>query len=178
MSSIADCSLVCWPEARSTRRSATCGCVTLRERHSLGAAERCSLEEFAALFPFVRHLLAAFCAMVQRGRLGPRLATAGELAGSSRGCRPAARLRRWHVCLGKKGDFAGPTKRRKGSNRVLLVNGSGLPLPIDVVSQSCGSNPHRAVARPGGHALRRPPPDLRAADSDPFRQRLTEHSAN
>jgi hypothetical protein len=49
----------------------------------------------------------------------------------------AARIRRRHVRLGKKrGDLIGPTKRGKGTKIMLLVDGAGLPLAIDVDSAS------------------------------------------
>ena len=70
----------------------------------------------------------------------------------------------------------GPTKRGKGSKLMLLVDGSGLPLAIDVHS-----------ARPAEVTLIEPLLDQavtpyvphrviydRAADSDPLRQRLAE----
>ena len=47
------------------------------------------------------------------------------------------RIRRRHVRLGKKrGDLIGPTKRGKGTKLMLLVDGAGLPLAVDVDSAS------------------------------------------
>jgi transposase len=84
---------------------------------------------------------------------------------------------RRHVCLGKKGgDRVGPTKRGKGTKLMVLVDGAGLPLAIDVDSAS-----------PAEVSLIEPlleeavvdevPNRLiydRAADSDPLRKRLAE----
>ena len=47
------------------------------------------------------------------------------------------RLRRRHVRLGEKGgDLVGPTKRGKGTKLMVLVDGAGLPLAVDVESAS------------------------------------------
>jgi hypothetical protein len=46
-------------------------------------------------------------------------------------------VRRWDARLcEKRGDFVGSTKRGKGSKLMLLVDGHGLPLSIDVDSAS------------------------------------------
>ena len=43
------------------------------------------------------------------------------------------RLCRRHVRLGeKRGDLVGPTKRGKGTKLMLLVDGAGLPLAVDI----------------------------------------------
>jgi transposase len=141
----------------------------------VGAQERFALEGSASLLPFIRDLLAAVCRLVRGGNLGHGLAKAGQTARPARCCGLGRRNCRWHVCLGKKGgDRVGPTKRGKGTKLMVLVDGSGLPLAVDVDSASPAEvnlieplidesvTPHV----PGRLIYDR------AADSDPLRQRL------
>jgi transposase len=87
----------------------------------------------------------------------------------------AGGIRRRHVCPGKKGgDLVGPTKRGKGTKLMLLVDGAGLPLAVDVDSASPAEvgliEPllNQAVTE---YIPRRLIYD-RAADSDCLRERL------
>ena len=60
-----------------------------------------------------------------------------------------ARVCRRHICLGKKrGDCVGPTKRGKGSKIMFLVDGTGLPLAIDV---QCASPAEVSLIERGPH---------------------------
>lgn len=141
----------------------------------MGAQEWFALEGSAPLLPFICDLLAAVCRLVRGGNLGDGLAKAGQTARPTRCCGLGRRNCRWHVCLGKKGgDRVGPTKRGKGTKLMVLVDGSGLPLAVDVDSASPAEvnlieplidesvTPHV----PGRLIYDR------AADSDPLRQRL------
>jgi transposase len=92
-------------------------------------------------------------------------------------------LWRWHVFPGKKrGSDIGKTKRGKGTKCLVVGDGQGLPLGIQLAS----ATPHEvtliestleqvAVPRPGRGRPRKNPQRLiydRAADSDPLRERL------
>jgi transposase len=88
-----------------------------------------------------------------------------------------AGLRRRYVRPGKKrGDLIGPTKRGKGTKLLLLVDGAGLPLAVDVDSASPAEvtliEPllNRAVT----HFVPRRLIYDRAADSDSLRERLAD----
>jgi len=83
--------------------------------------------------------------------------------------------RRWHICLGKKGGLCvGKTKRGKGTKIMVVVDGKGLPIGIDIVSAS--PNEVTLIERLlDKRVVRRRLPRLlydRAADSDPLRARL------
>jgi transposase len=82
---------------------------------------------------------------------------------------------RWHIFSGKKGGLCvGKTKRGKGTKIMVLVDGRGLPLSVDVVNASPNEV---ALIEPllEKRVIRRRLPRLlydRAADSDPLRARL------
>ena len=143
--------------------------------YSVGAAERSAVERFAAILSVVCHLLAAFCKVVPQWRVGPSLGAIGPPAGPTRAGQLEGRLRRWHVCLGKKGgDCVGPTKRGKGCKLMVLVDGNGLPLAVDVHAASLAEV--TLIEPLLGQAVT---PQVasrliydRAADSDPLRERL------
>ena len=86
--------------ARSARRSPACRRATLRRRHSLDLADRRAVEGSAAIVPVVRDLLAPLRAVVERRRLGSRLAPIDSQARSSWRRRVGRRLRRRHVRRG------------------------------------------------------------------------------
>ena len=141
----------------------------------MGAAERRTLEGSAAHIPLVRHLLATLHDLVGLRRLGESLATARPQARPARRYRLATRLGRWHVCLGEKGgDLVGPTKRGKGTKLMLLVDGRGLPLGVDIESASVAEV--NLIEPLLDRAITRYVPNRlvydRAADSDPMRERL------
>ena len=103
------------------------------------------------------------------------MAEAGHTTRPTRRSELGRGIRRRHVCLGKKGgDRVGPTKRGKGTKLMVLVDGAGLPLAVDVDS---ASQAEVGLIEPLIDEAVTPfvPPRLvydRAADSDPLRQRL------
>ncbi len=143
----------------------------------MGTTHGCTLERFAAFVSLVRHLLAAVRRVVGRRRLGRSLASIGHYAGRAGPHQLGGRLCRRHVCLGKKrGDLVGPTKRGKGTKLMLLVDGAGLPLAIDIESARCAEV--RLIEPLLDQAVTPFIPDRliydRAADSDPLRTRLAQ----
>jgi transposase len=84
---------------------------------------------------------------------------------------------RWDVFPGQKGGFCvGKTKRGKGTKIMLLVDGRGTPLGVDIASAS-PAEVKLIEALLEKRMLRKRPQRLiydRAADSDPLRQRLTK----
>jgi transposase len=141
----------------------------------VGASQRRTLEGPASIIPFVCHLLATLRRVVERWLVGPSLVPTHRAVGSAEQGELAGRIRRRHVCLGKKGgDLVGPTKRGKGTKLMLLVDGAGLPLAVDVDSASPAEvgliEPllNQAVTE---YIPRRLIYD-RAADSDALRERL------
>ena len=143
----------------------------------MGAAERRAVERSSAILSVVCHLLATFRKVVPQWCVGPSLAAVGSPAGRAGVGELARELRRWHVCLGKKGgDCVGPTKRGKGCKLMVLVDGNGLPLAVDVHAASPAEvtliEPllDQAVT---SHVPGRLIYD-RAADSDPLRERLAK----
>jgi transposase len=141
----------------------------------MGAQERFALEGFAAWLSIVRDLLAKICVLVRRRHLGQSLAKTGQASRPERRRGLEWELRGRHVCLGKKGgDRVGPTKRGKGTKLMVLVDGTGLPLAIDVDSASPADV--RLIEPLIDEAVTPEVPGRliydRAADSDPLRQRL------
>ena len=97
----------------------------------------------------------------------------------------ARSLRRRHLCRGqKRGALVGKTKRGKGTKLMVVADGQGVPLGVELASAS----PHEvtliepllaqiSVPRNGAGRPRSRFPRLiydRAADSDPLRDRLAK----
>ena len=80
-------------------------------------------------------MLATLCSVVERRSLG---SSSQASASKARFCWQAQlgrRIRRWHVWLGnKRGDRIGKTKRGKGTKLMVLADGNGIPLAIDIAS--------------------------------------------
>jgi transposase len=127
------------------------------------------------VLPIVRDLLASPPAMDSRRGLGKSLDAAAQQA-HAHGSNRLGRIDcRWHVrpCK-KRGECVDLTKRGKGSKVMVLSDGHGLPLAIDVAS----ARPHEVtlieplIERcPLRRNIRRLIYD-RAADSEPLRARL------
>jgi transposase len=172
-------------QAESQGRSNSCQQSRLLGRHSVGAAERCAVEGFAPGVSVQQHLLAAIAGL--GGARGLAFVVARLLIRTRR-CGTARLARgvcRWHVCLGKKrGSCVGATKRGKGTKLMVVADGQGVPLGIELASAS----PHEVtliepllrrirVPRAGRGRPKQNPPRLiydRAADSDPLRARLKQ----
>ncbi len=145
----------------------------------MGAPQRCPLERLAASIPVVRHLLASLRRVVRQRCVGKSVAAIGPQAGPQRPNRLARRLRRRHVCLGKKrGDRIGKTRRGKGTKIMVLTDARGLPLAIEI---EAANHAEVNLIEPLIDSAVTPyvPSKLiydRAADSDPLRRRLAERN--
>ena len=84
---------------------------------------------------------------------------------------------RRHLCLGKKrGDLVGKTRRGKGTKVMVLTDGEGVPLGVDI--EAANHAEVNLIERLLDSAVTPSvPPRLiydRAADSDPLRKRLAQ----
>jgi transposase len=158
------------------RRTAANSSARVLGRHPLGAPQRRPMERFTRTFPLSYNLLAATQGV---DRVGIVRGTLAATAATPR--RPQTNLlershRRRDVCPGKKGGAeVGKTKRGKGSKLMLLVDGHGTPLAVDIHSASPAEV--RLIEPLLGKMVlqsARPAHLLydRAADSDPLRERL------
>jgi transposase len=143
----------------------------------LGVNQWCTLERFTNTLSIPSNLLAPPQGMDRIGSL-----PAGLVAAAA----PARRVEidplgrsdgRWDVFPGQKGGFCvGKTKRGKGTKIMLLVDGRGTPLGVDIASAS-PAEVKLIESLLEKRVLRKRPKRLiydRAADSDPLRKRLAK----
>jgi transposase len=129
------------------------------------------------------HLLAAVAGLGRTRHLAESLADLSRGTGRERALELGRNLCRWHVFPGKKGGACvGKTKRGKGTKLMVVADGKGVPLGVQLASAS----PHEvtlieptleriAVPRKGRGRPRKNPKRLiydKAADSDALRDRL------
>jgi transposase len=143
-------------------------------RNPLGANQWCALERFTNTLSLASDVLAPLtCLDPKRNfpdRLAPTAAPPGGIEVSPFGRGPGRR----HVFSGqKRGLCVGKTKRGKGTKVMLLVDGHGTPLGVDIASASPAEV---TLIEPllNKRISRRPDRLIydRAADSDPLRTRL------
>src|SRR5271157_659895 len=158
-----------WTSARAA--------AALLGRNPLGVNQWCPLERFTNTLSVARHVLASPQGMDRIGDLPASLVAAPA---------PARRIEvaplgrsdgRWNLCPGQKRGFCvGKTKRGKGTKIMLLVDGRGTPLGVDIASAS-PAEVQLIESLLEKRILRKRPKRLiydRAADSDPLRKRLTK----
>src|SRR5271167_2782698 len=146
-------------------------------RNPLGANQWCTLERFTNTLSLSGHLLAPLAGV---DRIGNLPASLGAAAASARRFEIAPLGRddgRRHLCPGQKRGFCvGKTKRGKGTKIMLLVDGRGTPLGVDIASAS-PAEVQLIESLLENRVLRKRPKRLiydRAADSDPLRKRLAK----
>lgn len=112
------------------------------QRHPLGAEDWGELEGYATAIPAVLDVPSALL------RLGPRRHNAANRLGAgarparARGAGPRRGVRGRYVREREKGGpCVGKTKRGKGTKIMAMVDGSGLPIAIDIASAS----PHEST---------------------------------
>jgi len=146
-------------------------------RNPLGVNQWCPLERFTNTLSIAGHLLAPAAGV---DRIGTFPASVGAAAAPTRRVEVAPLGRddgRRHILPGRKrGACVGKTKRGKGTKIMLLVDGRGTPLGVDIASASPAEV---QLIEPllKQRILRRRPKRLiydRAADSDPLRTRLAK----
>src|SRR5580704_7171820 len=172
---VSDCKLVSRARAFRTGRASTSTRATLRRGHLMGTSYRSALERFTKPLSFSGHLLASIERVDDGRSLGEGVGPTAALPRPNRQSRRRTSDGRRHVFLGKKrGNCVGKTKRGKGTKIMLLVDGQGLPLSVNIHSASPNEVTlieHLLDRR----ILRRRIPRLiydKAADSDPLRDRL------
>ena len=143
--------------------------------HRLGSAQRRPLEGPAALVPVVSDLLAAVRRVDGCRGVGEGLAPARAKARCAGRDRLGGVVCRRHVLVcEKRGDLVGKTKRGKGTKLMVLADGRGLPLAVDIASASPAEV--TLIEPLLDQAVTRYVPNRliydRAADSDPLRERL------
>lgn len=143
----------------------------------MGLAQRRTLERSARAFPVTADLLAPIQGLDRSWPVEDSLGAAVAQAPSPGSCRLGGSNGRRYVFLGeKKGLCVGKTKRGKGTKIMVLVEGHGLPLGVEIASAS----PHEVtLIEPllEKRILRNKPRRLiydLAADSDPLRARLAK----
>jgi len=156
---------------------------TLFRGHLVGAAQRGAVEGPTTGISFPGHLLASLARLGGARSVAEAVANLPGKIGGTTASGLGRNLWRWDVFPGKKrGSEIGKTKRGKGTKCLVVGDGQGLPLGIQLASAS----PHEvtliesaleqvAVPRAGRGRPRKNPTRLiydRAADSDPLRQRL------
>ena len=141
----------------------------------MGAKDWCPLARFTNAIPVAEHLLATAQGLERVKRIPQSV---GSAAGKTRRAE-AHRLerddRRRNVFPGKKrGADVGKTKKGKGTKIMVLIDGHGTPLGVDIASASEAEvNLIEPLLRK--RTARRRPRRLiydKAADSDPLRKRL------
>lgn len=145
--------------------------------NTLGAKEWCPLERFTKTLPIPVHLLATSGRMDHVRRIPESV---GALAGQARRTEVhqlGRRHGRRNIFAGKKGGAeVGKTKKGKGTKIMLMVEGEGLPLGVDIASAS-EAEVNLIEELIDKRTSRRRPKRLiydKAADSDPLRSRLAQ----
>ena len=157
-------------------------------RDSVDSAQRCSLAGFVGRISLPSNVLA------EASRLGRARGLAHHLARIFGGTEPtrATELERvvsgWQFRSGeKRGSKVGKTKRGKGTKWMVVVDGQGVPLGMQLYSASPNevrlaeetlASIHVTRRGCGGRARQKPQRVIadRAYDSDPLRQRLAARS--
>jgi len=157
-------------------------------RDSVDSAQRCSLAGFVGRISLPSNVLA------EASRLGRARGLAHHLARIFGGTEPtrATELERvvsgWQFRSGEKsGSKVGKTKRGKGTKWMVVVDGQGVPLGMQLYSASPNevrlaeetlASIHVTRRGCGGRARQKPQRVIadRAYDSDPLRQRLAARS--
>lgn len=133
------------------------------------------MERFTNILAIPKYLLATIQGMDRSRDFRGRLATTPRTNGSSQADRLVGSVWRRDVLSRKKrGADVGKTKRGKGTNLMLLVDGNGVPLALDTASAS-PAEVKLIESLLDRQILPRDPDRLvydRAADSDPLRAQL------
>src|SRR5271155_241839 len=158
-----------WTSARAA--------AALPGRNPLGVNQWCTLERFTNALSFPSNLLASAQGVDRSGHLPTSVVTALAPARRDEVALLGRDDGRRHVCPGQKRGFCvGKTKRGKGTKIMLLVDGHGTPLGVDISSAS-PAEVQLIESLLDKRVLRRRPKRLiydRAADSDPLRKRLAK----
>src|ERR1700733_10705307 len=159
------------------RRPALRATTSVPGRNPLGVNQWCTLERFTNALPFSGHVLAS-APRVDPHRNLPASLVAAPAPARRAEVSPLGRGNgRRHVCPGqKRGPCVGKTKRGKGTKIMLLVDGRGTPLGVDIASASPAEVKLIETLLTKRVLPRRPQRLLydRAADSDPLRKRLAQ----
>src|SRR5262245_181742 len=138
-----NCRFISERTTQPRRRPTTSRSSALHGRYSLGAAQWCSMEGFTEeVFPLVCHVLAPSAAVDGRGAVAKSMDSLAQQADADGPDRLGRVDRRWDVCSCKKrGECVDLTKPGKGSKVMVLSDGHGLPLAINVAS----ARPHEVT---------------------------------
>ncbi len=131
------------------------------------------------------HLLATAAGLGRAERVAERLASVSRRVGRARSTGLGGDFCRRHVFPGKKGGACvGKTKRGKGTKLMVVADGQGIPLGVQLASATPNevtliepTLEQVAVPRRGRGRPRKNPTRLiydKAADSDPLRDRLAK----
>src|SRR5271155_4011922 len=165
------------PEDDARGWTSTHSAAALSGRNSLGVNQWCPLERFTNTLSVPSNLLASAQGMDRSGHLPTSVVAALAPARRDEVAPLGRDDGRRHVCPGQKGGLCvGKTKRGKGTKIMLLVDGRGTPLGVDIASAS-PAEVKLIEALLEKRMLRKRPQRLiydRAADGDPLRQRLTK----
>jgi transposase len=146
-------------------------------RDSLGANQWCTLERFTNILPLTSDLLASPKGVDPKWNFPDSLAPTAPPARRAEVTPLGRGHGRRHVFPGqKRGLCVGKTKRGKGTKIMLLVDGRGTPLGVDIASASPAEV---KLIEPllNKRTVRKRPQRLiydKAADSDPLRKRLAK----
>src|SRR3984893_5324054 len=143
----------------------------------LGVKQWCTLERLTNILPLASDVLAAPARVDAKRNLPDRLAPTAPPARRTEVTPLGRGDGRRHVFPGqKRGLCVGKTKRGKGTKIMLLVDGRGTPLGVDIASASPAEV---KLIEPllNKRTVRKRPQRLiydKAADSDPLRKRLAK----
>src|SRR5271170_4386248 len=146
-------------------------------RNPLGVKQWCTVERFTNILSVPSDVLAAPARVDAKRNFPDRVAPTAPPARSTEVTPLGRGDGRRHVFPGqKRGLCVGKTKRGKGTKIMLLVDGHGTPLGVDIASASPAEV---KLIEPllEKRVLRKRPKRLiydRAADSDPLRKRLAK----
>ena len=164
----------CQEDEKSWRPSARTA-APMSGRNSLGVKQWCTLERLTNVLPFPSNLLAPTPRLDSKRTFPDRLAPTAPPPGGIEVAPFGRGDGRRNVFPGqKRGLCVGKTKRGKGTKIMLLVDGRGTPLGVDIASASPAEV---KLIEPllNKRTVRKRPQRLiydKAADSDPLRKRL------
>ena len=164
-------------EDEKSRRASFRATTPVPGGNPLGVNQWCTLERFTNILPLASDLLAAASRVDPKRDLPDRLAPTAPPARRNEVAPLGRGDGRWHVFPGqKRGLCVGKTKRGKGTKIMLLVDGRGTPLGVDIASAS-PAEVNLIEPLLNKRTMRKRPQRLiydKAADSDPLRKRLAK----
>src|SRR5271154_240465 len=174
---VSDRGSVSCQEDEESRRASPSTTAPVPGRNPLDVNQWCTLERFTNLLPLASDMLAASARVDPKRNFPDRLAPTAPPARRAEVPPLGRGDGRRNVFPGQKRGFCvGKTKRGKGTKIMLLVDGHGTPLGVDISSAS-PAEVQLIESLLDKRVLRRRPKRLiydRAADSDPLRTRLAK----